>query len=274
MKFFTKLSNIFNSMHLKNCKNSAFSLVEIAIVILVIGVLALVVSGGDSLIQQSKIRKTINEINTILSSYRNFESTYDAVAGDMVNAYDYFSTDCATASGICNGDGDGYIEGIATATDEAEANDDLEYLRFFQHLKLAELLEGNYVGTGVESTDYTTACDSADIISATCVTQPKYNVPPTVLSPDAYYIVNHNTAQNVNQISLGKTDPSLPANLNVYPTLSASDAKSIDLKLDDGFASQGKVISLGNQGSANCRSGIQYNASASGTNCYLKYLIR
>lgn len=144
-------------MH-KLSQRKATSLIELAIVILIIGLLVVVISGANSLITESKIRKTISEINTIITAHKAFETSYDALPGDIINAYDYFGNDCASTSSICNGNGDNKIAGEQRNSVVAGPNDDLEYVRYFQHLKLANLLEGTYSGTGLQATDKTLAC--------------------------------------------------------------------------------------------------------------------
>lgn len=257
---------------------SAFSLVELAIVILVLGILALAVAGGNSLVKQAKIRKVVNEVNTLVSSYRTFESTYDAIAGDMIDAYDFFGTDCSTASGDCNGDGDTTIEGVAGASTDAALNDDAEYMRFFQHLKLATLLEGNYVGVGVESTDSTSVCAADATFSATCVRTRNYNVPKTAISTRGYYLVTYSSTHEQNMITLGDTDPTDAdsyTNINQLGLLSALDAKSLDLKLDDGLAAQGRVRGKSDSDDDCLDSDTsEYDLTQTSENCYLEYIIR
>lgn len=257
--------------------NAGFSLVEIAVAIIILGILALIISGGNSLIKQANIRKTVGEFTTLAGSFDNFESIYEAIPGDMANAYQYFSTNCTTAANLCNGDGDTHIEGVEAESSAAPANNDLEYLRYFQHLKLASIIEGDYsdVGAGVESTDHGTLCNEADIISESCVRAPGYNVLGSAISDTGYYLVYYDDTIDRHVIILGNSNSSSYTGENSGEILSAIDAKSIDLKLDDGIAHTGKVIALGTGGSANCREAdSDYNETASGINCYLTYLAR
>lgn len=247
--------------------SKAFSLVELAIVILVLGILALAVAGGNSLVNQAKVRKVVNEFNTLVAAYRTFESTYDSVAGDMIDAYDFFGTDCtaeSSDSALCNGDGDSKVEGIGGGA----ASNDIEYLRFFQHLKLANILEGQYTGLGATSAG--AACSTADeVLSSDCLRARNVNVPKTAISTRGFYVVSYDdTTHNSNLITLGDNDTNFDA-LNSSTLITALNGKSIDLKLDDGLADTGRVRS----GGTDCGT-ASYDPTSDAENCYLQYIIR
>lgn len=251
---------------------SAVSLVELAIVILVLGILVTVISGANSLIRAAKIRSVVNEFDTIVLAHRNFVATYDKVPGDMINAYDYFGTSCTSSatSSYCNGDGDKQVEMHAW-------NDESESLRYFQHLKLANILEGNYGGVGLLSTDYDTACDSHHVLDSTCLRVRGYNVPKTKISKVGFYTVTYNSTHKNNVITLGDRllGPGDEYALNEGVIVSAANADDIDEKLDDGFASKGRFIGKENDNNTLCLDASgEYDILVTGINCYVEYIIR
>lgn len=100
-----------------------FTLVELAIVIVVLGILISGVIAGQSLINSSKRQSVISEVQMLKTSIRAFQLEYDAIPGDFDEAEEYFSM-----SGISNGDDNRKIAGT-TETSQA-----------MRHLLAAELV--------------------------------------------------------------------------------------------------------------------------------------
>jgi|LADL02.1.fsa_nt_gi prepilin-type N-terminal cleavage/methylation domain-containing protein len=96
----------------------AFSLLEVAISLSIIGVLTLAVIKGQSLLYQARMDKTTSQIEAVKISIETFRSTYGQLPGD------YNGTELR-ASKI--GNGDGLIENNETET-------------FWEHLEKAGLL--------------------------------------------------------------------------------------------------------------------------------------
>jgi len=122
-----------NNLHMLKSK-TAFSLAELSIVLIIIGLLVVGVTSGSKLVNQSKISNTISGLAEYSSIFTTFNSLYDAKPGDMKNANDYWGANCVTTS-VCEGDGDDLIETGET-------------FRLWKHLELAELISGNYTGIG------------------------------------------------------------------------------------------------------------------------------
>ena len=135
-----------------------FSIVELSIVLVIIGLLIGAVLAGKELIRQSKIQSVIKEANLYKTAIATFYLKYDALPGDMPNAVSYWGkragtwvdgvdNDCATLphgtepyrTETCNGNGDGRIG-------EADTTNYHEWFRIWQHLKNAELITGEYTG--------------------------------------------------------------------------------------------------------------------------------
>ncbi len=122
---------------MKKTLNSAFSLVELSIVIIIIGLLFVGVSGGSKLIESAKISRLMSEIRSIDSAIVAFNQAYDALPGDFDTAQSLFGT-----SGVNNGDGDGLVETIL-GTNSADALGD-EISNVFVHLQYGEFIDGSY----------------------------------------------------------------------------------------------------------------------------------
>ena len=128
---------------------SGFSLVELSIVLVILGLLVGGILAGQSLIRASELRAVGTEYNRWQTAVHAFKDKYFALPGDMTNAQSFWgsaascpgsnltpSTDATT----CNGDGDGVIE------PNPGSGFGNEYFRYWQHLANAGLIEGSYAG--------------------------------------------------------------------------------------------------------------------------------
>ena len=134
----------FNS---KKATEAGFTLVEIAIVLVIIGLLLGGILKGQEMITQAKIKNVINDLNGITIAITSYQDRYRALPGDDPNATTRWTTQ-APASG----NGNGSIAGLYNANDTsgtggappAAAESNL----FWQHLRIAGFVPGLTVGTG------------------------------------------------------------------------------------------------------------------------------
>jgi prepilin-type N-terminal cleavage/methylation domain-containing protein len=118
--------------HLNNQKG--FTLVEIAIVMVIIGLLLGGVLKGQQMIANAKIKSLVNHAQGLSAAIYAYQDRYKALPGDDPKA----TTNLPGASGGCdvgvlgNGSGDGYI---------------YEWARANQDLACAGLITGTYNGT-------------------------------------------------------------------------------------------------------------------------------
>ena len=102
-----------------NSYRSAFTLVEISIVLVIIGLLVGGILAGRTLIQQAEIRAAVSQLQKFESAYRTFEVKYGCIMGDCPNATDFFGMNYVVWGAGCppsggagngNGNGDGFID--------------------------------------------------------------------------------------------------------------------------------------------------------------------
>jgi Tfp pilus assembly protein PilE len=125
---------------------TGFTLVELAVSIIIIGLILGGVASGAKLITQAEIRSVISDLQKFAGYYNMFSSQYDGVPGDFNMAESYWSgTLCHTTVPLaCNGNGDGVVRWMDTAVTAAGVGD--EAGRALKHLDLAGIMEGISIG--------------------------------------------------------------------------------------------------------------------------------
>jgi prepilin-type N-terminal cleavage/methylation domain-containing protein len=114
-------------------KQTGFTLVEIAIVLVIIGLLLGGVLKGQSMIENAKIRNVINDLNSVQAAFYAYRDRFNAVPGDDAAATVHFG------AGVTNGGGNGVIAGAYNATVPAAGT---ESSNFWQHVRSAGFMKG------------------------------------------------------------------------------------------------------------------------------------
>ncbi len=194
-----------------NKPEKAFTLVELSIVIVIIGLIIAGVTAGKGLVRQAKLQGVMSDITKYTSAYNSFKLQYNAVPGDMKNASSYWTT--------TNGDGNGYVTPVAEP-----------YLAW-QHLALAKLISGSYTG----------AASGENFVVG-------INAPRGPIRKSGYQFIsqfNHSPiygrGKTENGIRFGQPIAASPNSLNTG-VISPGNAYLLDKKLDDGLASRGKIV--------------------------------
>lgn len=127
--------------------SGGFTLVELSIVIIIIGLITGGVIGARSLIESGKVSSQIQQISEFKTAYSAFKLQYDAIPGDMRDAEDYFGSGCGGSFSsspvgripyFCNGNGDKCISN-ANCADQLYGNYS-DSIRFNVHLNKSEIM--------------------------------------------------------------------------------------------------------------------------------------
>ena len=93
---------------------NGFTLIELSIVLVIIGLLVGGVLAGKALIQQAEVRSASSQLQKLETAYRAFQTKYGCIMGDCPNATDFFGDNyvvvaagCPPSGGAGNGNGDG-----------------------------------------------------------------------------------------------------------------------------------------------------------------------
>ena len=250
-------------------KIDGFSLVELSIVLVILGLLVGGVLTGQSLIRAAELRSGIAQIQQYSTAILSFRDKYFALPGDMPNATAFWGVaagngsdaDCfgteSTTRATCNGTGDGRIHTPPGVTSGVHFHH--EGFRAWQHLANAGLIEGSFTGR-------------TDSTSVALQRTPGKNVPVSKLGGAS--------GARLNYADHEKTSYYDPARSYVFNMLFISGALTpeenwnIDTKMDDGNPVWGTVFAPNSAvaWSLNCTTSTdaataQYNLTSSDKNC-------
>ncbi len=211
-------------------KKQGFSLIELAMIAVIIALLTAAVSTGKSLMEASRLRSLMGELSEINKSFLLFQEKYLELPGDMSDAWDYWGTDCMSTADLCNGDGNERI-GDSLLPDNYETG------MAWRHLQLAKLLGGPPMdGTAsVVGGGFVSNVIGVNLPPSDAITGAGYYV-----ETFAYYFTSGLLAGQPNILGTHIQLSGFPA---VFPlsVLTPDQASVIDRKLDDGIPRVGKV---------------------------------
>lgn len=203
-----------------NDSKRGFSLVELSIVIIIMGLLVASVTVGKDLIQAAQLRGLISQIHGFDTQMSTFRLKYNALPGDIRNAN-------RRGLGSHNGDGDGIIEDATGGGDPDTIAYEIVY--FWEHLNRAGFADGAYDG------------DETNGKLGETFPKAKHGGGITAYGYNGI---------NYFHVGIGDATAGSPKKQNFVDSLVPEDAFSIDYKLDDGFPLKGKILAR----SASCSS--------------------
>lgn len=120
---------------MKHTSQRGFSLLELAIALAVLAILAGGVLKGRELLNSARVQATITDVANIETALSAFQARYSALPGD-------FTTAASAGLGISVGDGNGLIEGEESCS-------------VFSQLQLSGFIQGDFVAGSTEAGDCT-----------------------------------------------------------------------------------------------------------------------
>lgn len=267
---------------------TGFSLVELSIVLVVVGLLTGGVLGGKSLIRASELRSISADMGKYQGAIIAFRTKYNGLPGDMSNASSYWPNQCVDIAGnTCNGNSDGKIT-IRDITVENKWC--VEQLRAWQTLALSGLVEGAYTGNwpiqaqltvpaarsglGLYYINYITLSGrtgnaiqfSNGLSSAAANIASSGAVTPSINYGDCYEVSGQASCASSSAIG-GKDESAMVGGSTLKPL----DAFNIDSKMDDGVPNKGDIRgNNGYQTTGSLNTGC--TATSGGNTTYDKYV--
>lgn len=255
----------------------AFSLVEMAVVIAIIGLLAGGVVAGQSLFKTSQLRSLGDQIARHANAVMQFEQEFNALPGDMSNATSYWGAadsgdglgadcyDLIKTTTTCNGTGNRVVHQSETGT-----ADGTETYLMWQHLSLAGLIPGSYSGRTNTLGTYGTKAgtNTPDLpYTATMVAYSWGNTAGYCYTADTvdYYQGCYGLTFIVTYSIY--TAPGWAGTHLLYP----DEMQMLDRKLDDGMPGYGVFRTYRSGSCASSSSSTDYNIGYNGRACRILY---
>lgn len=253
----------------------AFSLVELSIVLVILGLLAGGIMVGQNMIRGAELKGVISDISTYQSAYTNFRDKYQSYPGDMPDATNNWGiragatgndTTCrdtiGSYTGTCNGNGDNRID------ESGGSNPATVFERWlaWQHLSLAGMIEGKFTGASNDAGPFTRAPG---------INGPTWSLGSSVFS-DIVFLVGPVSGSphyfdgpyNNNTLWIGQN------------IATPDELWSIDSKIDNGLPGTGSVVTLkasstwGTGCATSDAVSAEYNVSSSNKTCTILYFFR
>jgi prepilin-type N-terminal cleavage/methylation domain-containing protein len=251
---------------------TGFSLVELSIVLVILGLLTGGILTGQNLIRAAELRAVVTEYQQYKAALHTFQDKYFALPGDMTNATAFWGDNasaCADAAvadgspGTCNGNGDGLV------TEAAAANSPGEAFGFWVQLSLAGMVEGSYTGlSGSGSEGH--SLPGVNIAKSRLGTAGwgfKYG------TLDGYGLVGQRYTnmpyRYINHFIFGGA-ASNGVGINSNPVMTPAEAWGIDKKVDDGKPAMGNFVTYNSIICADTLDApsAEYNLSNESTACW------
>lgn len=213
-------------------KRNGFTLIEVSIVMVIIGLVASGVLLGKLLIRQAELRAIATDMDAFITAAQAFKIKYGGFPGDIADATTYWPAAdpnpaiCATTPSVnnstCNGNGNGDVDNATN-----------EMFRFWQQLGAAEMIRGRYTGVAGPANAYHSI--------------PGVNTPSSKLHSLTYLVRefgqwpgNGSTFATFygTMMDIGLASNGAPQGF----FLEAQEAYNIDLKIDDGKPGQGRLL--------------------------------
>lgn len=220
-------------------RHEGFTLVEIAIVLVIVGLLLGGVLKGQEMITQVKIKNIVNDFNGITAAINSYQDRYKSLPGDDLGAQARWST-VMTDNSMGNGNGNGQFDTPNPAANKYNAAAAVpsahtpESQLFWWHLRLAGFVGG-----------------STAINQATSAAQPSNAV---------------NGMMGVQTSGIGFT-----SNIICSSNMPDKIAIAVDTQMDDGTANSGQIRGQSQSGPSPDASSAAptVNYTENGTNQYL-----
>ena len=211
------------------CQDSdGFTLVELSIVMIIIGLLIGGIFGGMKLVDNANVQKTIQDLKSFDAAGLTFKDIYRALPGDMRNASTRLPN-CANAPCNINGNGDRMVG--TWASNSISITD--EKFVFWHHLLAAEL-----INSVKPVSDLTPGEGQPEIpVGGVYRMQGNYN--------GLFWGTVNVSSKHILWLSDRYSDDFYASSTQSQDSILCSTSSRIDTKMDDGRPGSGKVIVFG-----------------------------
>jgi prepilin-type N-terminal cleavage/methylation domain-containing protein len=248
-----------------------FTLVELAIVMVIAAIIMSAIFVGQNLIRQAEIKRVISKLQQFDQAANSFWIKFNYWPGDMPIAFQAFGSfsDCTdeVITGYdgtgCNGNANGIIESLVSMSTGGED------LLFWAHLNRAGMLAGHYTGFAADLGASPPSVFAGEVnmpwvgphqgVAAAMTYPPPGTFTAGYISPPprlAYILVRIDNEAD---------------GLPIASTFTVEEASAIDEIIDDGSPFSGAVLGLGFEGNCVDEDAGTYKYSDTTLACILIY---
>lgn len=236
-------------------RKAGFTLIELSIVLVIIGLIVGGVLVGQDLIRAAEVRATVSQIEKYNTAVNTFRGKFNAIPGDMANStasqFGFSPSNCAATAGLR--DGNGVIEGNAGSGSFLQGGGETGL--FWNDLS------SSVGGNLIDGSFSTATCTSTPSPATTGL--PLY-FPAAKLGRGAYVYVYASSGYNM--YGMSAVSAMSAGAITSAVSLSVMQAYNIDKKMDDGIPNAGNV--LAQHLTAGAVTQATNAASSSSTTCY------
>jgi prepilin-type N-terminal cleavage/methylation domain-containing protein len=214
-------------------QEKGFTLVELAIVIVIIGLIVGGILAGQDLIRAATIRATLSDLDRYNAGATTFLNKYGGLPGDLLatNATQFgFTTSTLRTGARGLGDGNGLLEGCSAGATALGCETGL----FWTDLSVAGLIPQDVSGiaTGVATT----------VDNETSIAIMSTYLPSQRIRQGTFQHVYATAGRN--RFALGSFETGAAGAINALGGVTPGEARSMDEKLDDALPGSGVVIAV------------------------------
>lgn len=236
-----------------------FTLIELSIVLVIIGLLVGGVLVGENLIRASQIRATLSQIEGYNAAVNTFRSKYNGLPGDLkyteAGGFGFYTITYAPYIGYPGyGDGNGFIRSGNGANSSDSGVTELlgEPFIFWRHLSEAKLIGGNY-GAGLNTAAEATGTSGLDAMNTF--------LPAAKLTGSTIAVGSPLDGKNYFLLTRALSILGVGAFGTSENPLTASEAYLMDSKIDDGLPATGTVFAIDAISATNSSNGLNAPAT-------------
>ncbi len=237
----------------KNTFQQGFTLIELSIVLVIIGLIVGGILVGQTLVHSAAQRSVVTQIERFNTAVNTFRVKYNALPGDMTSDIALQFGFATRTGNTGQGDGDGLIEsGTFSSTTKMFG----ETAMFWSDLATASLIPGSFPSdtynasinaAWLENHDTDTLLAYLNPISDAEAFSPVIYPLSTFLPKSSFGNNNYFTVFSANSTNYFQLTIVTGINSGVYSignNLSPADAYAIDAKIDDGLPGSGRLQAM------------------------------
>jgi prepilin-type N-terminal cleavage/methylation domain-containing protein len=212
-----------------------FTLIEMAIVLVIIALLIAGILAGDTLYKQAVLRSVIVDMKEFETAYNAFSERYKEPPGDFGSAFALWGATCSPGAATCNGNGNRTV----TASYNSSGN---ETAKAWKHLQLSGMIPYGIAVIPASWTGYLTL----DFAPKSRIDRAGYFMFGNSIALDTGFIKTspfNTVSPFTNAVFIGRESNETSLSRGA---LTPFEALSIDIKFDDGkYLSTG--VAIGNE---------------------------